>query len=186
MNTRFCILTSLLLPSVLCISALTGCGGSSKTEEIYLPVGTARTVTVSLEDPEGREVSYVFSFNVISAQNATIIPAKAEAQATHPCTSEATFPRTTLQVKYPLLVHQQGWGRSFPLLHGHDQCPKRHQGNRKRHMRRIRYLLCRPCRHGPPRNDYEILFTELTAHPSCSFQKPADISAGFSWRKSPP
>lgn len=72
MNTRFCILTSLLLPSVLCISALTGCGGSSKTEEIYLPVGTARTVTVSLEDPEGREVSYVFSFNVISAQNATI------------------------------------------------------------------------------------------------------------------
>lgn len=68
MNTRSCILTSLLLPSVLCTSALTGCGGSSKTEEIYLPVGTARNVTVSLEDGG----QYVFGFNVISAQNAYV------------------------------------------------------------------------------------------------------------------
>lgn len=68
MNTRFCLLTSLLLPSVLCTSVLTGCGGSSKTEEIYLPVGTARNVTVTLEDGS----SYVFGFNVISAQNAYV------------------------------------------------------------------------------------------------------------------
>ncbi|BDL43033.1 hypothetical protein Abiwalacus_06070 [Akkermansia biwaensis] len=47
---------------------LTGCGGSSKTEEIYLPVGTARNVTVNLEN--GR--SFVIGFNVISAQNAYI------------------------------------------------------------------------------------------------------------------
>ena len=68
MNTRFCLLASLLLPSVLCTSVLTGCGGSSKTEEIYLPVGTARNVTVNLEN--GR--SFVIGFNVISAQNAYI------------------------------------------------------------------------------------------------------------------
>lgn len=68
MNTRFCLLASLLLPSVLCTSVLTGCGGSSKTEEIYLPVGTARNVTVNLENGH----SFVIGFNVISAQNAYI------------------------------------------------------------------------------------------------------------------
>lgn len=68
MNTRFCIMASLLLPSFLCTSVLTGCGGSSKTEEIYIPVGTARNVEISLENNQ----VYTVAFDVVSTHNANI------------------------------------------------------------------------------------------------------------------
>lgn len=97
MNTRFCLLASLLLPSVLCTSVLTGCGGSSKTEEIYLPVGTARNVTVNLEN--GR--SFVIGFNVISAQNAYIYSGESGSPSSASMHVRGTFPRTIPQAKYP-------------------------------------------------------------------------------------
>ena len=51
-------MASLLLPSFLCTSVLTGCGGSSKTEEIYIPVGTARNVEISLENNQVYTVAF--------------------------------------------------------------------------------------------------------------------------------
>lgn len=68
MNARFRTMASLLLPSFLGISMLTGCGGSSKTEEIYIPVGTARNVTISLENDR----VYTVAFDVVSTHNAYI------------------------------------------------------------------------------------------------------------------
>jgi len=47
---------------------LTGCGGSSKTEEIYIPVGTARNVEISLENNQ----VYTVAFDVVSTHNANI------------------------------------------------------------------------------------------------------------------
>lgn len=61
-------MASLLLPSFLCTSVLTGCGGSSKTEEIYIPVGTARNVEISLENNQ----VYTVAFDVVSTHNANI------------------------------------------------------------------------------------------------------------------
>lgn len=50
------------------LSILSGCGGSSSSEQVYLPVGLQRTVDINL--PEGDP--YIFSFIVESASNATI------------------------------------------------------------------------------------------------------------------
>lgn len=50
------------------LSILSGCGGSSSSEQVYLPVGLQRTVDINL--PEGEP--YIFSFIVESASNATI------------------------------------------------------------------------------------------------------------------
>lgn len=68
MKTRFCIIASVLVPSFLCTSVLTGCGGSSQSEEIYLPVGTARNVEVSLENGQ----VYTLAFEVTSSHNAYV------------------------------------------------------------------------------------------------------------------
>lgn len=50
------------------LSILSGCGGSSSSEQVYLPVGLQRTVDINL--PEGEP--YIFSFIVKSASNASI------------------------------------------------------------------------------------------------------------------
>lgn len=68
MNTRFYTMASLLLPAFLCASVLTGCGGSSQSEEIYLPIGTARNVEVSLENG----TKYILAFDVTSTHNAHV------------------------------------------------------------------------------------------------------------------
>lgn len=68
MNTRFYTMASLLLPAFLCTSVLTGCGGSSQSEEIYLPIGTARNVEVSLENG----AKYTLAFDVTSTHNAHV------------------------------------------------------------------------------------------------------------------
>ena len=88
-------MASLLLPSFLCTSVLTGCGGSSKTEEIYIPVGTARNVEISLENNQ----VYTVAFDVVSTHNANIYSERARSPVSRPCTSEAMFPLMTPPLK---------------------------------------------------------------------------------------
>lgn len=62
---------SLLYPPAfiaLGLSLLSGCGGSSSSEQAYLPIGTQRTLDITLPDGE----PYVFSFITTSASNADI------------------------------------------------------------------------------------------------------------------
>ncbi len=60
----------LYLPAsiALGLGLLSGCGGSSSSEQAYLPIGTQRTLNITL--PDGKP--YVFSFITTSASNADI------------------------------------------------------------------------------------------------------------------
>lgn len=78
MNTRFCILSSLLFPALIGASLLSGCGGSSQDNEMYLPVGLQRNVMITLPDDN----VYVFGFEVTSTTNATVYDGKSAAPST--------------------------------------------------------------------------------------------------------
>jgi len=61
----------LYLPAsiALGLGLISGCGGSSSSEQAYLPIGTQRTLDITL--PQGN-LPYVFSFITTSASNAAI------------------------------------------------------------------------------------------------------------------
>ena len=64
MNSR------LYIPALITLGLglLSGCGGSSSSEQAYLPIGLQRTLDITL--PDGNP--YVFSFITTSESNATI------------------------------------------------------------------------------------------------------------------
>lgn len=65
------------------LSILSGCGGSSSSEQVYLPVGLQRIVDINL--PEGEP--YIFSFIVESASIATTYTGTSSSVVPHPNTS---------------------------------------------------------------------------------------------------
>ena len=64
MNSRFYIPALITLG----LGILSGCGGSSSSEQAYLPIGLQRTLDITL--PDGRP--YVFSFIIASESTASI------------------------------------------------------------------------------------------------------------------
>lgn len=70
MNARLFIPSSL----VLCAGIITGCGGSSQEQEYSLPIGLQRSVKIDglTTDNPDQTFTYVFGFNIISANHAAI------------------------------------------------------------------------------------------------------------------
>lgn len=67
----------LSIPCALGCALLSGCGGSSDREVMYLPIGLQRGVSLTL--PAGHPAagtSYVFGFRTVSVDQATILDGK--------------------------------------------------------------------------------------------------------------
>lgn len=74
MNSR------LYIPALITLGLgiLSGCGGSSSSEQAYLPTGLQRTLDITL--PDGQP--YVFSFIISSVSTATIYTGTSPAAST--------------------------------------------------------------------------------------------------------
>ena len=74
MNSR------LYIPALITLGLgiLSGCGGSSSSEQAYLPIGLQRTLDITL--PDGQP--YVFSFIIASESTATIYTGTSPAAST--------------------------------------------------------------------------------------------------------
>ena len=74
MNSR------LYIPALITLGLgiLSGCGGSSSSEQAYLPTGLQRTLDITLQDGK----PYVFSFIIASESTATIYTGTSPAAST--------------------------------------------------------------------------------------------------------
>lgn len=89
MNSR------LYIPALITLGLgiLSGCGGSSSSEQAYLPTGLQRTLDITLQDGK----PYVFSFIIASESTATFTPEPARPPQRHPFMSSTTSLPPTLR-----------------------------------------------------------------------------------------
>lgn len=85
MNIRSLVSVTLASASFLGISLLSGCGGSSKEEAVSLPIGTQRTIKLTIPENVGNNLGgtvFAFAFEVTSPTGAVVFDGRAPASST--------------------------------------------------------------------------------------------------------